>query len=50
MLKDHAHWVSTLTLNMDFVLHMGLYDHTGNKPTSNEDGQSPSLLPSKQVH
>ena len=49
-LKDHAHWLSTLAMNTDFVLHMGLYDHTGNKPTSDEDDQSPSLLPSKQVH
>ena len=48
--KDHAHWVTTLALNTDFVLHMGPYDHTGKKPTSDEDGQSPSLLPSKQVY
>lgn len=31
-LKDHAHWVTTLALNTDFVLHIGPYNHTGNKP------------------
>lgn len=28
-LKEHAHWVTTLTLNTDFVLRMGPFDHTG---------------------
>ena len=27
-LKDHVHWVTTLALNTDFVLHMGLHNHT----------------------
>ena len=49
-LKDHAHWVTTLALNTDFILCTGPYDHTGKKPASDEDGQSPSLLSSKQVH
>ncbi|KIK02382.1 hypothetical protein K443DRAFT_6159 [Laccaria amethystina LaAM-08-1] len=38
-LKDHAHWVTTLTLNTDFVLRTGPYDHTGKKPASDEDAQ-----------
>ena len=42
-LKDHAHWVTTLALNTDFVLRTGPYDHTSKKPASDEDGQSPSL-------
>jgi len=27
-LKDHAHWVTKLTLNTDFVLRTGPFDHT----------------------
>ncbi|TFK32100.1 WD-repeat protein [Crucibulum laeve] len=38
-LKDHAHWVTTLALNTDFVLRTGPFDHTGKKPTSNEEAQ-----------
>jgi hypothetical protein len=37
-LKEHAHWVTTLTLNTDFVLRTGPFDHTGKKPTSDEEG------------
>lgn len=37
-LKDHAHWVTTLTLNTDFVLRTGPFDHTGKKPGSDEEG------------
>ena len=37
-LKDHAHWVTTLTLNTDFVLRTGPFDHTGKKPASDEEG------------
>jgi hypothetical protein len=37
-LKDHAHWVTTLTLNTDFVLRTGPYDYTGKKPSSDEEG------------
>jgi len=37
-LKDHAHWVTTLTLNTDFVLRTGPYDHTGKKPASDNEG------------
>ena len=37
-LKDHAHWVTTLSLNTDFVLRTGPFDHTGKRPTSDEDG------------
>lgn len=37
-LKEHAHWVTTLTLNTDFVLRTGPFDHTGKKPKSDEEG------------
>ncbi|EED79719.1 predicted protein [Postia placenta Mad-698-R] len=42
-LKDHAHWVTTLTLNTDFVLRTGPYDHTGKKPASDSEAQSLAL-------
>ncbi|EKM50081.1 uncharacterized protein PHACADRAFT_213844 [Phanerochaete carnosa HHB-10118-sp] len=42
-LKDHAHWVTTLTLNTDFVLRTGPFDHTGKKPTSDAEAQSLAL-------
>lgn len=37
-LKDHAHWVTTLTLNTDFVLRTGPFDHLGKKTTSDSEG------------
>jgi ribosome assembly protein 4 len=37
-LKDHAHWVTTLALNTDFVLRTGPYDHTSKKPASDAEG------------
>ena len=37
-LKEHAHWVTTLTLNTDFVLRTGPFDHTGKRPSSDEEG------------
>jgi len=37
-LKDHAHWVTTLSLNTDFVLRTGPFDHTGKCPSSDEEG------------
>ncbi|KAF8625526.1 hypothetical protein AX17_006838 [Amanita inopinata Kibby_2008] len=39
VLKDHAHWVTTLALNTDFVLRTGPFDHTGKKPANAEDAQ-----------
>jgi len=42
-LKDHAHWVTTLTLNTDFVLRTGPFDHTSKKPPSDSEGQSLAL-------
>ncbi|KAI0048778.1 ribosome assembly protein [Auriscalpium vulgare] len=39
-LKDHAHWVTTLALNTDFVLRTGPFDHTGKRPASDEDAQA----------
>ena len=38
-LKDHAHWVTTLSLNTDFVLRTGPFDHTGKIPSSDEEGK-----------
>lgn len=38
-LKDHAHWVTTLALNTDFVLRTGPFDHTNKKPSSDEEAQ-----------
>lgn len=40
ILKDHAHWVTTLALNTDFVLRTGPFDHTGKRPSSDEEGDS----------
>ena len=37
-LKDHAHWVTTLTLNTDFVLRTGPFDYRNQKPKSEEEG------------
>ncbi|KAL0059155.1 ribosome assembly [Marasmius tenuissimus] len=42
-LKDHAHWVTTLTLNTDFVLRTGPFDHTGKKPKNDEEAQQLAL-------
>ncbi|QRW19386.1 ribosome assembly protein 4 [Rhizoctonia solani] len=39
-LKDHAHWVTTLALNTDFVLRTGPYDHTGKVSVSDEETKS----------
>ncbi|KAJ2917142.1 hypothetical protein MD484_g3320, partial [Candolleomyces efflorescens] len=39
-LKDHAHWVTTLTLNTDFVLRTGPFDHTGKKPANEGEAQA----------
>ncbi|KAH6887220.1 ribosome assembly protein [Coprinopsis sp. MPI-PUGE-AT-0042] len=38
-LKEHAHWVTTLTLNTDFVLRTGPFDHTGKRPANEEEAQ-----------
>ncbi|KAJ7728419.1 WD40 repeat-like protein [Mycena maculata] len=43
ILKDHAHWVTTLALNTDFVLRTGPFDHTGKKPASDEEAQKLAL-------
>ncbi|KAK2464037.1 hypothetical protein APHAL10511_003981 [Amanita phalloides] len=39
VLKDHAHWVTTLALNTDFVLRTGPFDHTGKKPPDEQQAQ-----------
>lgn len=43
ILKDHAHWVTTLTLNTDFVLRTGPFDHTGKKPSTDAEAQAWAL-------
>ncbi|KLO19136.1 WD-repeat protein [Schizopora paradoxa] len=42
-LKDHAHWVTTLALNTDFVLRTGPFDHTSKRPASDEEAQAMAL-------
>ncbi|KDQ51089.1 hypothetical protein JAAARDRAFT_164179 [Jaapia argillacea MUCL 33604] len=42
-LKDHAHWVTTLTLNTDFILRTGPFDHKGKKPASDTEAQTLAL-------
>lgn len=39
-LEGHAHWVNTLSLNTDYVLRTGPYDHQGTPPESEEDAIS----------
>ncbi|KAF9507277.1 hypothetical protein BS47DRAFT_1422231 [Hydnum rufescens UP504] len=41
----HAHWVTTLALNTDFVLCTSPYDHTGKVPTSDEEGNITASTP-----
>ncbi|KAH7908993.1 WD40-repeat-containing domain protein [Hygrophoropsis aurantiaca] len=43
VLKDHAHWVTTLALNTDFVLRTGPFDHTAKRPKSDEEAQALAL-------
>ncbi|EGO20546.1 hypothetical protein SERLADRAFT_452632 [Serpula lacrymans var. lacrymans S7.9] len=43
VLKDHAHWVTTLTLNTDFVLRTGPFDHTNKRPSDDAEAQSLAL-------
>jgi len=40
ILKDHAHWVTTLALNSDFVLRTGPFDHTSTQPSSDKEAQA----------
>ena len=40
ILKDHAHWVTTLALNTDFVLRTGPFDHMNKQPASDEEGSA----------
>ena len=39
-LDGHAHWVNSLTLNTDYVLRTGYYDHTGVKYDKEDEGES----------
>lgn len=42
-LKDHAHWVTTLALNADFVLRTGPFDHTSKKSSTDAEAQAAAL-------
>ncbi|KZO94994.1 WD-repeat protein [Calocera viscosa TUFC12733] len=42
-LSDHAHWVTTLTLNTDFVLRTGPFDHTNQMPKSDAEARESAL-------
>lgn len=43
ILKDHAHWVTTLTLNTDFVLRTGPFDYTARKSSTDEEAREWAL-------
>ncbi|EJT97943.1 ribosome assembly protein [Dacryopinax primogenitus] len=38
-LTDHAHWVTTLTLNTDFATRTGPFDHTNRVPKSDAEAK-----------
>ncbi len=38
ILIGHGHWINSLSLNTDFVLRTGAYDHTGKVYDSKEEG------------
>lgn len=50
ILKDHAHWVTTLTLNTDFVLRTGPFDHLGKKSSSDSEGTLSSSFSQSEKH
>ena len=39
LMEAHAHWVNTLSLNCDYVLRQGPYDHRGMAPTDRDEIQ-----------
>ncbi|PVF97926.1 WD-repeat protein [Serendipita vermifera] len=43
ILKDHAHWVTTLSLNTDFALRTGPFDHTARQPSSDDEARKMAL-------
>jgi ribosome assembly protein 4 len=49
ILKDHAHWVTTLALNTDFVLRTGPFDYTGKQPSSDEEAKTWALERYKKI-
>ena len=42
-LSEHAHWVTTLALNTDFILRTGPYDEKGKQPASDEEAKALAL-------
>ena len=43
ILKSHAHWINHLSLNTDYALRVGAFDHTGEKPSSPEEARAKAL-------
>lgn len=43
VLVGHAHWINSLSLNTDYVLRTGAYDHTGKCPETKEEAQKAAL-------
>jgi ribosome assembly protein 4 len=48
-LMGHAHWVNTLSLNSDYVLRTGAYDHTGKEPSSKDEAKRIALERYREV-
>jgi ribosome assembly protein 4 len=48
-LVGHAHWVNTLSLNTDYVLRTGAYDHTGKSYSDPKQAQQLALERWQQV-
>jgi ribosome assembly protein 4 len=42
-LVGHGHWVNTMSLNTDYVLRTGAYDHTGTEYATPEEAQARAL-------
>jgi ribosome assembly protein 4 len=39
-LDGHAHWVNNMSLNTDYAMRTGAWDHKGQGPTEEKEGQS----------
>eukprot|EP01132_Coremiostelium_polycephalum_P007927 gene7927-9753_t len=49
VLEAHAHWVNTLTLNTDYAMKTGPFDHDGNPYESLEDAKESALKKYNEV-
>ena len=43
ILKSHGHWINHLSLSSDYALRTGPFDHTGSKPSSEEEARAKAL-------